>query len=65
MTDRDRIIEMFDKIRATFPEWGFLVGVVELDTRQIWGWSNIKDPSLVVLWLANQNPITVTKPEAN
>ena len=57
--DVKRLIEMLEKIRSTFPDWGFVVGVCEMDNNSIWGWSNMKDPSPVFKFLAEQEAITV------
>ena len=65
MTDQERFKEMMSKIRVTFPTWGFTVGIVEMDTDKIWGWSNMRDPSWVHEFLAKQEPTTIYKTENN
>ena len=50
--DRKRLMEMMGRIRQAFPQYGFLLGVYELDTGQAWGWTNLKDATPLADYLA-------------
>lgn len=64
--DQKRLMDMLEKIREVFKEWGFVVGVVQWEDNKIWAWSNLKDPLPVVKWLyENHQPTILRKIDVN
>ena len=56
MTDQKRLAEMMEKIRAIFPDWGFVLTVYDSNKKEFSGWSNMEFPKEVLKRFMEDSP---------